>query len=254
MDCNRCAQLLSAHLDQELPACDEAGLLAHLQGCARCTGEWQELQALRAGLQACARRHPAPSTLFLRVQSSLAGLPPDRHPGSAPNRAGKWLAAWRPVVAGAVLGALGMGLGAGWWQPSIEQDMSEAAASAYLRSTRLPAEGGLRSNDARVLAAWLQTQLQREVAVPDLRSSGYQLVGARLDFLYRQQVVALVYRTGAHVVNVYLWPQGRQATLHATLAEDGLQLRFWTRQGQHRCAISDLDAAALQRFVLAFDA
>lgn len=254
MDCLRCAPLLSAHLDRELSAGDEADLVAHLRACPDCTREWQDLQVLRAGLQAHAWPQPELLDLHSQIHARLAAWPPGRRHSPAGNPAGQWWAARRPMLAGAVLGALAMGLGVSGWRQTVEQDMSDVAVSAYLRSTRLAAQDGLRSDDARTLAGWLQTRLQRAVVVPDLQSRGYHLVGARLDFLYRQEVAALVYQSGSHVVNVYLWPQGQQAALQADLAEEGLHLRFWTRQGQHRCAISDLDAAALQRFVQAFDA
>jgi anti-sigma factor RsiW len=254
MDCLRCAPLLSAHLDGELSVGDEADLVAHLQSCPRCTRAWQDLQVLRAGLRAHVWPQPELAALRSQVQVKLAARSTRPWPGPTGKPAGRWWAAWRPALAGAVLGASAMGLGFTAWGPAGEQDMSDVAVSAYLRSTRLAAQDSLRSDDAQAVAAWLQTRLQRVVVVPDLQSRGYRLVGARLDFLYRQQVAALVYQLDSHVVNVYLWPQGQQAALQADLAEAGLHLRFWTLHGQHRCAISDLDAAALQRFVQAFDA
>jgi anti-sigma factor RsiW len=263
MDCLSCGRLLSAHFDRELDEADETRVLHHLRHCDACSRTLAGLQALRCGLHELALPTPDLTGLAQRVCAAVAAetSPPMRAlgPMTAPEPTQR-----RPVRRRhGLLPALGTGalcavsaawLTAAWLHSSPEEELGNVAVSAYLRSTRLAAGDGLDSGDAQQVARWLQRRLKRAVAVPDLQGQGYRLVGTRIDFLYRQEVVALVYQSGAHLIEVYLWPRGDERPMQAKLSEDGLRVRFWSHRGEHRCAISDLDDAALSRFVADFDA
>ena len=66
----------------------------------------------------------------------------------------------------------------------------------------------------------------------DLAAEGFALTGGRLDYLDGRTVAALVYRSGPHVINVFVWPMADakpQAPAFST--RQGYQLAHWTQGG-----------------------
>lgn len=252
MDCPHCRPLLSPLLDGELPAAQAVALRAHLQTCGDCAAWLASLQALQAGLHAHAPALPDLAPLAARIHASLPLAPQDRRPRRLSGRVWLWPALGTGLVSALVATALTLQLA----RPSAEDSLQDVASAAFARATRLTPSHvqGLASADPTQVRAWLQQHLGRAVPVPAAPPPGFALAGARVDYLYRQPVAALVYQRGAHRVEVYLWPQGQEATLHAAAEEDGLRIRLWSRGAVHRCAISDLDTAALDGFVAGFAA
>lgn len=252
MDCPHCRLLLSPLLDGELPADQAASLRAHLQTCGDCAAVLALLQALQGGLHAHAPALPDLAPLAARIHTSLPQAPRDRQQRRPPSLVWLWPALGSGLVSALAATALTLQLAG----PSAEDGLQDVASAAFVRATRLTPSHlqGLASANPTQVRAWLQQQLGRAVPVPATPPPGFELAGARVDYLYRQPVAALVYQLGAHRVEVYLWPQGQEAALHAAADEDGLRIRFWSRGAVHRCAISDLDAAALDSFVAGFTA
>jgi anti-sigma factor RsiW len=252
MDCLRCRTLLSPLMDGELPADQAAAVQAHLQHCAACAAGLSVLQALQAGLRA---HPPVPPDLAPLAARVRAGLPqrPAARPAAA-SRGPLWL--WPALGTGLVAALAASALTLLLAHPGPEEGLEDVASASYLRATRLtPAHlQGLASTDPAQVQAWLQGHMGQAVPVPAVAPPGFALAGARVDYLYRQSVAALVYQQGPHRVEVYLWPQGQEPALRAAADEDALRIRFWSRGGLHRCAITDLDAAALARFVAGFSA
>lgn len=238
-------------LDAELEGLDAQAVRAHVRGCAGCR---QHLDALRA-LQHQVRAHPLPlpdlAPLAAQVRAALPALP-----AATPRRFWpRWIVgAWPVLVSGTACAVLAGAATMLILRPSAQEVLGDLAVSAYLRATHLGTGEGLALSDPVQASAWLGRRLGHPVRVPNLQAHGFVLEGARVDFLYRQPVAVLAYRAGEGVVHVFLWPQGSEPALHAALSDEGLQMRFWSRRGEHRCAISALDAGTLQRFVEGFDA
>lgn len=108
MHCSEYAEDWSAWLDGELAPEREAGLRAHLAGCARCRREVEALRAVDARLAAVPAR-PLPADLQARLRARIeAEGGAERAPAAAgaqarlaarpaPRRSRRWLA--RPAVA-----------------------------------------------------------------------------------------------------------------------------------------------------------
>lgn len=252
MDCLHCRPLLSPLLDGELPAAQAAAVHAHLQQCDSCRAGLSVLQALQAGLRAHPPALPDLAPLAARVRAGLPAKP--SAPAPARPRGPLWL--WPALGTGLVAALAASALTLLLAHPEAEAGLEDVASASFLRATRLsPGQRqGLASADPRQVQAWLHQQLGRAVPVPAVAPPGFTLGGARVDYLYRQTVATLVYQQGTQQVEVYLWPQGQEPALQASADEDGLRIRFWSRGGLHRCAITALDAATLARFVAAFSA
>jgi anti-sigma factor RsiW len=130
-------------------------------------------QALRSAFSAVGRE-PIPSRLNLRR------LVEER--GAAQRRAQPWR------IAAAVVLTLGFGGAGGWFArgasevpgagiASLSREASASYATYALDATRpVEIDGAHKAQ----LVGWVSERLQRAVPVPDLHSSGYDLVGGRL--------------------------------------------------------------------------
>jgi anti-sigma factor RsiW len=174
MDCNEARPLLDANADHELPAPDARRIQQHIESCAACRRESENLWALSGALRA-APYHRAPQSLRERI---VAGLPSVDEPTGAteppavsvpsattpprePARRGwleRWLDGWRapqggfgwPSRAGGAGGPVGSvgsgGVFARGWLVALVLALCAVAAGVAL-NLRRPADFGPFANE-----------------------------------------------------------------------------------------------------------
>jgi anti-sigma factor RsiW len=102
------------------------------------------------------------------------------------------------------------------------------------------------STDHHTVKPWFAGHADVSPTVADFANSGFALVGGRSDYLARQRAAVLVYRHGAHVINVFSWrAEGSRAPRDAT--RDGYRLAFWRTGDLQYCAVSDTGWDELHR-------
>ncbi|HKU53855.1 MAG TPA: hypothetical protein VJP60_00710, partial [Rhizomicrobium sp.] len=76
---------------------------------------------------------------------------------------------------------------------------------------------------------------------------GFVLTGGRVDEIAGARAAVAVYRHGNHQADLFAWAD-KGAALPAPAISRGFRTRFWKRGDMDFAAVSDVDAAAFQKF------
>ena len=127
--------------------------------------------------------------------------------------------------------------------------------SAHLRSLQAGHLADVLSADRHTVRPWFDGKLDVAPPVPDLAVAGFALQGGRLDYIEGKAVAAIVYRRGAHVINLFVAIQpGATHTAARSETVQGFNTQRWTDQGFRFVAISDLGSDELRTFHVSFEA
>jgi anti-sigma factor RsiW len=243
--------LLSAYVDDALPAAEAATVAEHLTTCAPCSHDYQAMLATVASLRETLPRYTAPDTLQHRVRAALrettAGTvrdeaPPVRRRGLTP--------AWRWGIAASFLVAV-LSSAATYAVTDAARDRAstrEAVLTSHIRSLMPDHLTDIRSNDQHNVKPWFNGRLDYSPAVPRFDDRGFPLLGGRLDYVAGRPVAVVVYGRRQHVINVYSWPTTARDAAASSGASHGYHTVAWRSGGAEYWVVSDLNAAELAQF------
>jgi len=129
------------------------------------------------------------------------------------------------------------------------EDLAVEAVTTHVRATLGNHRVDVASSDQHTVKPWLSARLDYSPPVRDFAAEGFALVGARIDYLDRQPVAALVYRYRDHLIDVFVRPPSRNASPAALRMVRGFNVVHATGSGMDWLAVSDLNAAELSSFV-----
>jgi anti-sigma factor (TIGR02949 family) len=126
--------------------------------------------------------------------------------------------------------------------------------SSHVRAQLSGRDIDVVSTDQHTVKPWFNGRLDYAPPVEDLASSGFALVGGRLDYVGHRRVAVLIYRYRKHVVDAYVFPDaesGAAAEAEAgapALVRDGYALVRWREHGMVWWAVTDAAPDVLSRF------
>jgi anti-sigma factor RsiW len=247
MQCEEVEERLSAFLDDELDPVMSREIQGHVDGCAACSEVLGQMKGLADRLRAEAPYYRASNSLQSRVsqaawRDATRGRGVGRRVGAP---AGAWLRAAAAVV---VL------LGGMWFFASLQgqerfDSMEREAVSGHIRSLMASHLTDVASTDQHTVKPWFAGKLDFSPPVVDLATSGYPLIGGRLDYLGGRPVAALVYQRHNHWINVFIWP-GENTANSATppRTEQGYHVVHETHAGMTYWIVSDVNSVELSTF------
>jgi len=237
---------LQALIDGELDAAHAAEVEAHLAGCAACAEAYARAIALRAALRGPGVRARAPDRLHVRLDAAVAAT---TAPAAAPHRAARRgdRVLWGFGGGGLALAActvLALAVMPMMQTAELEQEL----VAGHVRSQLAGHLIDVVTSDQHVVKPWFGGKLDFSPPVIDLADQGFPIAGGRLDYIGRRTVAAIVYRRGRHVINLFVWPQGRGGGPAEARPGDGYTLLHWTRGGMTFWAVSDVNDQDLHAF------
>jgi anti-sigma factor RsiW len=272
--CDDNARFLQGYLDGELDLVRSLEIEEHLKTCPDCAQELWNQQTLRKAFRSSSLYERAPARLADRIRASVAreataGASTNAAANAAPTAenapakkamivsmtpapisskraAWNWLA-----VAAAVLLMLTVtwrivpGLS---WRGNSDL-LTEEIVSSHIRSLQPDHLFDVKSTDQHTVKPWFNGKLDFSPPVRDLAEDGYPLVGGRLDYVDHRAVAALVYQRRQHLINVFIWPEGKESGQPERMKSvQGYNMVAWEANGMYHCAVSDLNRGELEQF------
>ena len=237
-------RLVHAYLDRELSAAESVAFEVRLAADAPLRAELARLRELSEQIRGHGRYFDAPPALRARLASGS-----DPHPAvaNAPTAVARrrWLAAG---LTGAAAGACAV-TAVGYWfiaGNTLRDQIIDAHVRAALGNRLID----VASSDQHTVKPWLSARLAFSPAVPELSDQGFELAGARLDYIDQQAVAVLVYRRRQHVISSFVWPQSGQSP-RAVHDERGFHMVRFAAGGMVYWIVSDLNRSELDDFARA---
>jgi anti-sigma factor RsiW len=249
MICEEAKPLLHALLDSELDAVRTREVEAHIAGCASCAAELAQYSELRIAMRRPSLRMAAPEALRSRIE---AAIPASAVRPVAPRTRRALLQGFAFGAALSVVAATGVVVMV--MRTGDDERLLGDAVSAHLRSLKADRLTDVPSSDQQAVKPWFNGRVAAVPPVIDLAAQGYSLVGGRLDYLDGKAVAAVVYKRGAHVINLFVAAAANQDhTAARAETVQGLNTQRWNDRGFRFIAISDLGEDELREFHTRFE-
>jgi len=225
------ASLLHAYVDGELDPARSAELEAHLAQDAASRAACERLRELSATVRAKADYHAAPASLAARLRKAVPSAP------QAPRRAWRWQ--WlRPAAALAAVAAVTWAATFAWLRPGSDDRVADEILASHVRATLANRLFDVASADQHTVKPWLSSRLPFSPPVADFSGQGFELVGARFEYIAGHPAGALVYKRRQHMIDVFVWPGEGGG---AVLTRDGFNVERFAKNGMRFWLVSDLN-------------
>ena len=245
MNHDEATKLLGPYRDGELDLATCLKLEEHMAECPSCQQQLAGEQELVNLIQSEAPRFKPSPFLETRIRAAL------REEKSSSVTIPWWkrlsLGSAYSGLAGvaALLVILAVGLFSTQGIPELAQD----AVANHVRSLQVNHLMDVVSTDQHTVKPWFAGKLDYSPQIVDLATSGYPLVGGRLDVLDHRNVAAIIYQRRKHYINLFIWPSNGPSLPGKLYVRSGYHSLGWTRSGMNYMAVSELGEQEFTDFV-----
>jgi anti-sigma factor RsiW len=249
--------LLHGLADGELDAANALAVEEHLGSCSACAATYDEIIRQKELFKNGSLRFDASPALRGRILAAIAAeeggealqakplLKSVRSRRTSPR-------SWFPQAgiafsAAALAASLLIFVSSQNPAPSLDDEL----VAGHVRSLLASHLTDVVSSDQHTVKPWFLGKLDFAPPVVDLSKKDFPLIGGRLDYIGGRVVAAIVYKRRGHVINLFVWPAGKQQAVPETV--EGYHLLSWTRGGFSYAAISDLNPEELRDFKSALE-
>ncbi len=227
---------VQAYFDGELDASAAAEIERHLEACSECAALLRSLEALCGALRQQATYHRASPKLKAQVARAL-----DREAGNLWTLESLVLRGkqfWLGAASGVAATALAASLAFLVLMPPVSGQLVNDVMGAHLRSLMENHLIDVASSDQHTVKPWFAGHAEVSPPTADFPKEDFRLVGGRVDYVDGHRAAVLVYRHGAHTINVFSWAQSGEA-LPNIVTRNGYHAVFWRSGDLVFCAVSD---------------
>ena len=232
MECDQSLKV-AAYLDGELEPNEALAVERHLESCAECQALKAQHEELKNAFRSVSYYRASPS-LRRKIARQLDG-------NRLPVQRGFWLGAGSGAGAMALAASLAFFL----LLPgnSLVNDLIEAHQRSLLGNHLID----VASSDRHTVKPWFAGHADVSPPAVNFAAQGYPLVGGRADYVDGMRVAVVVYRHGAHVINLFSWAD-RNRSLPSMRTRDGYHMLFWKEGDLDFAAVSDTAPEELDAF------
>jgi anti-sigma factor RsiW len=247
MQCAECRDMLERLVDDELMPDEARDVREHMATCDDCSREHDSLMTISNQLKENLMRYSAPDVLKARIHNGLTQSLSDKPKIEMRPKQSRW--AWL-VAAGALIAVASSAVTYSTVTREVAgRSTSDEVLASHVRSLMPGHLTDVASTNQHNVKPWFNGRVNLSPVVPALDSSGFTLVGGRLDYLSGHPVAAVVYGIRQHLINVYSWPDAGSDESPSSETRQGYHLVHWRSGGVGYWVISDLNTTELSRFV-----
>jgi anti-sigma factor RsiW len=166
-----------------------------------------------------------------------------------------WRSSQLRIAAGLVVAAV-LGWGAGALRPigraSAPDGIASELVDAHVRSLLPGHLLDVVSTDRHTVKPWFAGKTDLTPRVVDLASSGFPLLGGRLDYVAGHSAATLAYGRRLHTINLFVWRAGPDDAGDRAVVSKGYSLLHWTDGGLSYWAVTDAAPTDLEAFRAAY--
>jgi anti-sigma factor RsiW len=231
-------------LDGELDANDTRAAEQHLESCAECQHSRTETDALGHYIRHGATRHAAPQSLAARIGARLDA----EERQTARDRGVRGRSFWLGAASGGGLSALAAGLAFFLLLPPSAETLTAAVTDAHIHALTSGPLIEVVSSNHHTVKPWFAGRVALSPPVADFAQQGFALVGGRIANIAGSQAAVVVYRHGAHRIDLFVWPDKGSPLTSGGLSH-GYRSEIWKDGDLDFAAVSDMEASELVKFV-----
>jgi anti-sigma factor RsiW len=242
---------VQAFFDAELDPLSADSIERHVEHCAECRALLGDLHEVRGKLRRDLEFARAPAALRSRIDAALDAAAADRLASTQPRaqradpvRRSFWLGALGGFGGAAVAAVLAFFV----LLPARPDALLEELVNAHVRSLMPDHLIDVASTDRHTVKPWFAGHADVSPVVADFAAQGYTLVGGRTDYFDGQRAAVIVYRHGAHTINVFSWAASGSPPAQG-VTRNGYRLEFWRSGNLEYCAVSDTGRDELHALV-----
>jgi anti-sigma factor RsiW len=238
MNCELSATTLHGYFDGELDAVRAAEFEQHMQACAQCQTSLRTMQSLRRELQKPDMYQTASSRLRSQIAQEIGR---DARRGSSLN----WKSFLIPAFSLAIL-LIAIGVAVSTQHKAYSARLQAELVDAHVRSLQPGHLTDVQSTDQHTVKPWFDGKLDFIPPVGDFSQQGFPLIGGRLDVIDGRDVAALVYGRRKHLINLFVWPAGKEPAVAGEGVRRGYNWLSWRAGDTQFCLVSDTSLGDLR--------
>jgi anti-sigma factor RsiW len=256
--CEQWRGKLDLYADGELGPAEASVLRAHLNGCAACAVDALDRVQLKRSVQVAGKRYEPSAQLRAQIQNTIANTIANSTAKSdskqpRPARGLGWKIVFVPALV-VLIFTLGVNFYVGRGRAARERVYSELA-DLHVATLASATPVDVVSSDKHTVKPWFQGRIPFTFNLPELRGSGFTLVGGRVTYLEQTPGAHLIFLVRKHEISVFIFPE--RAKEMPSLPEGPVNaLSFntesWTQNGLRYFVVGDAaaeDIAALSKLL-----